>query len=87
MAVRPYLSALALTVVFSSPALADADNYNPTAAGNASGTGIANANCNSALILSCDPASAGPAPMLGGGITLLTAALTGLFLKRRRNRK
>ncbi|WP_135078850.1 hypothetical protein [Terasakiella sp. SH-1] len=54
--------------LFASPSWADENNYNPIAFGNASGSGIANSNCNSALHESCGSLLAAPAPEIGGGL-------------------
>jgi len=81
-AIPPLL--LSVLLLVSTNTLADAGNYNPNAAGNANSNGVNNANCNSALILSCDPTSAAPAPAIGGGVSLIAAALIGLYLRRRK---
>ena len=87
-----------LTLIFaiqlSNPAFASESNFNFTAFESASQTGIDHANCHSALILSgCDESStsspalsAGPSPILGGGIGSFILA-TSLLLFKSRNKK
>jgi|GEM_PF-5668155 len=81
------VGAVCLLALLSSPALARQDNYNARAASRANGNGIANANCNSALILVCDSASGAPASLPGsiglGAVLGAVLAGGGLALRRR----
>jgi len=69
---------------FNNPVFASASNYNANANGNANSNGISNANCNSALISSgCGSLSAGPSPILGGGLGSFVIATVAFVLKRK----
>ena len=78
--------ALQTSVTFASES-----NFNFTAFESASQTGIDHANCRSALILSgCDESSArspalsaGPSPLLGGGLGSVILVVSALILKSR----
>ncbi len=72
-----------LLVQFQNPALADANNYNSNANSNANSNGVNNSNCHSALVMSCDSISAGPAPILGGGLGSLLITTVAFVLKRK----
>lgn len=84
-----FLSFLAfvMNLPFADSARADEDNYNSRAEAAASDTGVRNANCNSALILTCGGSvSTAPAPVIGGGMAMLIAAGIGFVATRRKFR-
>ena len=69
---------------FNNPVFASDSNFNFTAFESASQSGIDHANCNSALITSgCETLSAGPSPILGGGLGSFVIATLAFVLKRK----
>ncbi|WP_193172602.1 hypothetical protein [Nisaea nitritireducens] len=74
-----------LTIGPSSVALSDEDNFNSTAYQDGANPGSDDANCNSAIVLYCDPADGAPGPDFGLGAALGVVA-GSLYLRRRRCR-